>query len=708
MKRKLIIIMVSALLALCLAAFSGCALFENTPETQATIITSSDNTDGTSAGSSETEAEKLPDPIDDTKTATGDFSITAKDGTAITPDGTVYKITAAGEYTATGKLDGQILVDADDDADIVIILSSASVSCADDAPILVKNAGEVTVRAAEGTYNTVTDQRAGDPSATEESEENCDAAIYSTCDLKINGLGTLIVCSEYDNGVKSKDDVKIKEVTLKVTAPGNAVKGNDSVTIESGNLILVSTEGDCIKTSNSDVSTKGNQRGTITISGGHVDVYSAQDGISAAYNVEISEGSTVNIFTASYADIEVSTGAASDLYLIVPRSTYSNTTDYYAYFYNDDDTAGVWEKFEYDSMVYSGRTSYYGLLTRAPDGYQNVIFNTLSAGVTPDGENYTASSGGGTRNTAMNGYLITGISSGVISGDWVQLTSGSGSTNKTSFSSKGVKAANEIIIDGGDVAIYCMDDGLHANADGKLENGSTAAGNITVNGGSVTIRSADDGMHADGKLTINGGTVNVAEAHEGLEGNVIEINGGSVTVYGNDDGLNACKGTVTPLINITGGYVDVTTPSGDTDAIDANGNFTVSGGFILVKGGASSGNVAGSVDVDGSITVTGGTIVALGGICETPKTGSVCTYISSGTSFSAGSYVLKDSSGNEIFAFTLSSSYSSCWIASDAIALNGSYTVARDGTSVLSWTQSSSTVGSAGSWGGGFRPGGRT
>ena len=125
---------------------------------------------------------------------------------------------------------------------------------------------------------------------------------------------------------------------------------------------------------------------------------------------------------------------------------------------------------------------------------------------------------------------------------------------------------------------------------------------------------------------------------------------------------------------------------------------------MLVKGGSSSGSVAGSIDVDGSIKVTGGTVVALGGICETPSSGSVNTYISRGTSFQSGSYTLTDSSGNAILSFSLSANYSSVWIASDGLVLNGQYTLSRDGSSVLEWTQSSSTEGSAG--GGGWGPGG--
>ncbi|MBQ7171980.1 MAG: carbohydrate-binding domain-containing protein [Clostridia bacterium] len=588
-----------------------------------------------------------------------------------------------------------------------LILKNAAVSSSDGAPIRAVSAAEVTVSAEENTYNTVSDKRTGGAAAAAEDEENDDGAIWAACDLKISGKGTLIVESSYDNGIKSKDDLTIKNVTLKVTAPGNALKGNDSVTVKSGTLILISTASDGVKTSNSDVSSKGKQRGTVTFCGGQTDIYAAQDGISAAYDVVISEDEgacKLGIYTASYSDKVNAAEAASDLYLIVPSSVYSTSKDFYAYFYNEE-SDGTWVRCVYSTMIRSGRTSYYGLLVKAPAGYQNVLFNILPSGTAPDGSNYTAATGGETVNTAMNGYLITSVSLSKISGDWVQLSSGSGS-EKTTYSSKGIKAQNDITVSAGTVSVYAMDDGLHANAGEELENGKKSTGCITVTGGRITVTSADDGMHADGELTISGGEVTVAEAHEGLEGNVITIAGGTVSVYGKDDGLNACKGSKTPLINITGGYLEVTTPSGDTDAIDSNGNFTMSGGIALVRGGASNGGVAGSVDADGTVSVTGGTILAFGGICETPKSGSVNTYISSGTSFSAGSYTFTDASGSVILSFTLPASYSSVWIASDAMVLNGSYSLAKDGSAVLTWTQSSATVGSAGGSGFGGGPGG--
>ena len=96
----------------------------------------------------------------------------------------------------------------------------------------------------------------------------------------------------YKNGFHTKDDLTIKpEVTdgskIEIKTVNNCLKGNDSVDIQSGNLVLISTSGNGIVTENTDVSSKGNQRGTVSISGGHIDIYSAKDGIDAGYNVEI-------------------------------------------------------------------------------------------------------------------------------------------------------------------------------------------------------------------------------------------------------------------------------------------------------------------------------------------------------------------------------------------------------------------------------------
>ena len=658
--------------------------------------------DAESAGA--VTSDPVADPTNDDLIATGEFSVSPSEGVSV--KGNTFTVTSAGEYTFKGALEGSVVVDAGDEDEVVLIFDGVTLSSSDTAPVYVKNAGEVSVKSAEKSYNTITDNRAPTDSSASDGSTDGNAAIWSDCDLKINGKGTLIVTSSYDNGIKSKDDLTVKNVMLKVTSPGVALKGNDTVEIKSGSLILISTESDGIKTSNTDVSSKGNQRGTVTISGGNISIYSACDGISAAYDVVINqeEDSVIlNVYTADYSENAEEISKSDKTYLIIPASLYSESNSYYGYFFSSSGSEGEWVKFEFETMVSGGMSSsYYGLTANVPSSYDSVIFRSFSSGESPSDD--TTLSGGGTVNSSMNGYLISDSSDGVLTGDWVNLSSGSGSSEKTTWSSKGIKASNAVSIEAGTITVYAMDDGVHANSDSDFDNGKAPEGRVTISGGTLNVTSADDGVHADGELVISGGTVNVAESHEGLEGNVISIEGGTVTVYGKDDGINACKGAKTTEIRISGGTVTVTTPSGDTDAIDSNGNITISGGLIIVRGGASMGGMAGSVDLDGSISVTGGTIIAFGGICEVPSGGSGANvYISNGTSFKAGDYTLTDASGNTIASFNLDSSYNSLWIASDALTLNGSYSLTCGGSEVLSWTQSSTSSGDSVS--GGFGPG---
>lgn len=605
---------------------------------------------------------------------TGDFTVTSDTSDGITQSGSVYTITKAGEYTVAGLLsEGQLIVDAGDEDEVTIVLNGTSVTCSTGSPIYVKNASEVKIKSEENSFNEVIDNRT---ETTEDSSDDAgNAAIYATCDLKLVGKGALVVTGNYNNGIQSKDDLSIKNVIVKVTAVNNAIKGNDAVDIESGDIIAISTKGDGIKTSNSSLSNKGNRKGIVTITGGNIDVYAACDGIDAAYGVDISGDGNLNIYTDTYSEYseEVTTsGSSSGSNSSTNKTASANTVSYVAASDNISNAPG-------GNMGGGTPPDMNG--GNAPD---------MSNGNAPD---MNGSSGGG-----MGGNNGSGMPGG---------NNQSGNSSKKSYSTKGIKADSEINISGFTININSTDDGIHANSDsGVLETGEDGKGTIVINGGTITISSGDDGMHADKQLDANDGYINVVTSYEGLEAMTINLNGGKVYVYATDDGINACTGDgkTTPIINVIGGYIDVTTASGDTDGIDSNGNYVQTGGFVLVKGGSSSGNVSGSIDVDGTVTITGGTCVALGGVCETPVN-SVNAYVLSSVSFSSGSYSLKDASGNEVISFTVDGSFSNGWICSDTLTTGTSYTLYRGSDSIADWTQESGTMGasSTGGFGGGRR-----
>lgn len=547
---------------------------------------------------------------------TGDFTVTSDTSDGVTQSGSVYTITKAGEYTVAGLLsEGQLIVDAGDENEVTIVLNGTSITGSSGSPIYVKNASEVKIKSEENSFNEVIDNRA---EATEDSSDDAgNAAIYATCDLKLVGKGALVVTANYNNGIQSKDDLSIKNVIVKVTAVNNAFKGNDAVDIESGNIIAISAKGDGIKTSNSSISNKGNQKGIVTITGGNIDVYAACDGIDAAYGVDISGDGNLNIYTDTYSE------------------------------YSEEVTS---------SGSSSGTSAGHG-----SSGNKTASANTVSYVAASDTiANAPGGFGGGNMGgmDGQNGGNKAGGDRPGMPGDFNE----SGNSSGQSYSTKGIKAESEISISGFTINICSTDNGIHANSDsGVLETGEDGKGTIVINGGSITISSGDDG-------------------------------------------INACTGDgkTSPIVNVTAGYIDITTASGDTDGIDSNGNYVQTGGFVLVKGGSSSGNVSGSIDVDGTVTITGGTCVALGGVCKTPVN-SANAYVLSSVSFSSGSYSLKNSSGKEVISFTVDGTFGNGWICSDTLVTGTSYTLYRGSDSIADWTQESGTMGASGtgSFGGG-------
>lgn len=622
----------AVILTMCLMT-AGCAR----NSTSTTTASGSQTTITSGFTKEDTDVTHADDAENYRVSITGDFTITSDTSDGITQSGSVYTITKAGEYTVAGLLsEGQLIVDAGDEDDVTIVLNGTSVTCSSGSPIYVKNASEVKIKSEENSFNEVIDNRT---EATEDSSDDTgNAAIYATCDLKLVGKGALVVTANYNNGIQSKDDLSIKNVIVKVTAVNNAVKGNDAVDIESGNIIAISAKGDGIKTSNSSLSNKGNQKGIVTITGGNIDIYAACDGIDASYGADISGDGNLNIYTDTYSEYsEEVTSSGSSSGTSTSRNSSANKT------------------------ASANTVSYVAAsdtIANAPGGFGGGNMGGM------DGQN-----GGNApdMNGSSGGNKAGGDRPG-MPGDFNE----SGNSSGQSYSTKGIKAESE----------------------------------INISGFTINISSTDDGMHADKQLDVNDGYINIVTSYEGLEAMTINLNGGKIYVYATDDGINACTGDgkTSPIVNVTAGYIDITTASGDTDGIDSNGNYVQTGGFVLVKGGSSSGNVSGSIDVDGTVTITGGTCVALGGICETPVN-SANAYILSSVSFSSGSYSLKDSSGNEVISFTVDGTFSNGWICSDTLTTGSSYTLYRGSDSVADWTQESGTMGTSGT--GGFGGGRR-
>ena len=295
MMKKILTILLAAALTAALAACGGPGVTGSDPAGSTNEV---QNTapDGTS---------EIPDPVTDQDISAAEtteaFSLTTEDGT-FTQNGSVYTITAAGSYTLTGRLEGQILVEAGEEDEVELILNGTTLSCGTDSPLKILSAKKAEISVKKDTDNVILDTRS---TKTADTDSQGEGAIYAKCDLKLKGAGTLVVTAGYNNGIHTTKDLTIQKLSLKVSAYNNAIKGNDSVEITGGNVVAISTNGDGIKTQNTDANKKGVTRGDITISGGAVTVYAAGDGFQAAHDFEMAadaEGNTpkVTVYLSTY------------------------------------------------------------------------------------------------------------------------------------------------------------------------------------------------------------------------------------------------------------------------------------------------------------------------------------------------------------------------------------------------------------------------
>ena len=648
-----------------------------------------------------TQDNETLDTVDETVNQ-GDFQMETEDGSFEVSNNT-YTITQGGTYTLTGVLEGNVIVDvqtpnAEGVYDVTLDLSGVTIKSETNSPIYAKDNDSISydleISAKKDTTNIIKDTR----SLKSEDAEVELGAIYSEVDLKLKGKGILYVEASYNNGIHTKDDLKIKNLTLSVTAPNNALKGNDSVTIESGSLTIISTGGDGIKTSNSSLKSSGTQKGTVSITGGEVTIYSLCDGIDAAYDVEISSEADVEIFTSNYSKYsgEVVNSDSSTLYI---RAAQSRTSYRYAAYFYDDNGNYVWA----DATQVSSQMGYVYYKVDIPSGYNNVTYYQFKSSQTEDSTTTCiAKSSGETINraydmvTLKNSNSTLSTSYGVYSTQTQQGGGGQfgpggmgmqgGNSSKSEYSAKGIKAANQITVSGGSVVVTAYDDALHANNDELIESTNAyGAGNILISSGSLVIQASDDGIHADNTITIEGSAlINIKTAYEGIEANRIYFNGGQTYVYATDDAVNAatCGVSTTPCIYITdAAYVDLDVASGDTDTLDSNGNIKMTGGCLVLKNrqNQASSQTGGTIDIDGSFTITGGILLSFGTWCNEVN---MTATKSSSSSLSSGTYYLKDSSGNTIFATSLATNYTGYRIISK---LSGSYSLYNGSTLVTSF-----------------------
>ena len=428
------------------------------------------------------------------------------EGMGATAEGGVVTITAAGKYSISGTLnDGQIVVDAQDEETVYLVLEGVDITNSTSAPIYVANAEKTVITLADGSENAVTDGASYVLEDADSDEPN--AAVFSKDDLTINGGGSLTVNANYNNGITSKDDLKITGGTITVNAVNDGIKGRDSIAVLDG-IITVDAGGDGLQ-SNNDEDT---EKGYISIEGGSFDITAGLDGIQAQTSLLVSGG-----------EISIVTGGGSVA----------------------SDSGGAWGG-------------------RGMEGNPNQIADSakgLKAGVDltiMDGVIQISSLDDALHSndsiTINGGDILLASGDDGIHADSVLAING-GDLNITQ-SYEGLESV-VITINDGAIHLNASDDGINASSG----NSGTAAGAQPMQGG------GPGGFESgDGYVYINGGYLYVDANGDGIDANgSIEMTAGTVIVNGpTNDGNGPLDYLGT--FNISGGYLVAVGSSGMAQA----------------------------------------------------------------------------------------------------------------------------------------------
>ncbi len=339
MKREL-----SFLLAISLtASLTGCA-----------AGTATDNSDIvlSDSAAAETASYNAADAL------TLTFTDSAISGSGVEISGTALTISEPGTYLLTGSCaDGSVKVKKDT-ADVTLILSNLSLTSSTTAPITCGKSSDVTIVAADGTTNMLTDAAQNNDTDYPNNTDAENAVIKGKdgAQVVLCGSGSLILNANGKNGIKSGTtdsetsqdaSLTIRELTLTINAPINdAINAEQLLNVESGTLTLDAaddalhcdlvmnigadgTDGPALTITNAY---EGIEAAALNIASGSIDITCQDDCLNAGnssltnYDFEINiSGGTIRActtagdgfdsngtMTISGGDIEVWTANAAD------------------------------------------------------------------------------------------------------------------------------------------------------------------------------------------------------------------------------------------------------------------------------------------------------------------------------------------------------------------------------------------------------------
>jgi trimeric autotransporter adhesin len=573
-----------------------------------------------------------------------------------------------------------------------VLLNSVSLTNPIGPALNLQSTKKATIHLLSGSNNHLADGAAYDPAPMVGNiAEDQKATLFCEADLEFIGSGILLVTSlgSEQHGIASDEEINVKEGQIEIVSAardgihasegydqmgGDVVihSSGDGVDAELGKFEMICGDLQIFSTATDVKAVRSDS--LVVINGGWINVSSTGNqskGIDCAGDILI-HGGVLEMTTSGLA-VLIPTGQGND-----PAYCSLITAD--------------------DAIEINGGT--LNLVTtgkggRAISGNGDVWINGGDINITCSGAGQTYTNSSGTADAYHSTCIKVDGDLHFLGGEFTGTNSGSGG--------KGIDVDGAMWVGDGtnDPLVSITTTGTSITISGGGGGGGggnngvydeckavNVEGNMTMASGHFTSDSNDDGIKCGATITMNGGVLNIADSKEGIEAPFITINDGEVSIKASDDGFNAThgsggEGSDGSMLAINGGYCFVNASGGD--ALDSNGNISMTGGVAVVHGPQSSPEVG--MDYNGTSLISGGFIVISGtnsNMTQGFGTASAQRSLTMKTtqSIAANTIVhVEDADGNEIFTFKPMRPFYSIVFSSPLITQGTSYTLYTGGSS---------------------------